>query len=94
MRIVYCRMRSSRGPQTRGKVPLQGHDRLGHDPFPFCLVMGLQDIHRTRVRGVRGVEEHHVLDPFLWNSAKDRLQQIAVGIEQADAVPGGNVLQD
>ena len=76
------------------EISLQRHDRLRNDPLPFSLVMGLQNIHCTGIRGVAGVEKHYVVDSVLWNAAKDRLQQISMGIKQASAVPGGNIPQD
>ena len=56
--------------------------------------MRFQDVQGEGVFRVCGIEEYNIVDPPFGNSAEYRIYQVAVRIEEPDAVAGGNVLQN
>ena len=70
--------------ETGGQA-LENRDEVRRQEIPFEIGMGREDIEPDGVGIVRRIEEHDVMDAFLGNPVHHLVDQIPVGVEDAEA---------
>ena len=92
VRSAFRRMCSNLGPQKSAQTFFKNGDHAGGDQIPMVGRNVFQGIEGHGVFEVGWVEIDHVLDPALRDQLQDLLGQVAVGIDQGQAVARLNVV--